>query len=104
MNKPMPSAVQINPLTMSQEDRITNTIDEARAVLAFFNATLDDYIEETSWAKLERMIVRYENEIIEKFGNRIDVDTLKQLFNSTGKLSERKKALHLLYSEICATL
>ena len=72
--------------------------------MTFLGANVDDYIEESSWANLERMIVRYENEIIEKFGNRIDVNALKQLFNSTGKLSERKKALHLLYSEICATL
>ena len=97
-DNPIPSVVPIN--IPQQKNAVVNSIDEAKAVLSFLGASEDDYIEEDDISKLIRLIGRYEGRVLEKFSEKIEIDRLKQIFNRGGKISERKKALHQLFTEI----
>lgn len=97
-NNPIPTAVPTN--IPPQNNAVVNSIDEAKAVLSFLGASEDDYLEEDDISKLIRLIGRYEGRVLEKFSEKIDIDRLKQIFNRGGKISERKKALHQLFTEI----
>lgn len=95
---PIPTVVPTN--IPPQNNAVVNSIDEAKAVLSFLGCAEDDYIEETNIYQLIRLIGMQEGRIIDRYANRIDIQQLKELFNASGKISERKRALHALFSEI----
>ena len=98
-SNPIPTAVSISTPQQSTNTVVAD-VAEAYTVLNFLGANEDDYLGINDMSQLIRMIGRYEGRIIDSFADKIDIEKLKQLFNNGGKISERKKALHQLFSEI----
>lgn len=96
-NNPIPTATQIQTIPTNT---VVADVAEAYTVLNFLGANEDDYLGTNDMSQLIRMIGRYEGRIIDKFADKIDIEKIKQLFNGGGKISERKKALHQLFTEI----
>ena len=96
-NTPIPTAT---PVQTPPTNTVVGDIPEAYTVLNFLGANEDDYLGTNDMSQLIRMIGRYEGRIIDSFADKIDIEKLKELFNRGGKISERKKALHQLFSEI----
>ncbi|MBE6306708.1 MAG: hypothetical protein E7084_03560 [Bacteroidales bacterium] len=98
-SNPIPTAVSISTPQQSTNTVVAD-VAEAYTVLNFLGANEDEYIGINDINQLIRLIGRYEGRILDKFCEKIDIEKLKELFNLGGKISERKKALHALFSEI----
>ena len=98
-SNPIPTAVSISTPQQSTNTVVAD-VAEAYTVLNFLGANEDEYIGINDINQLIRLIGRYEGRILDKFCEKIDIEKLKELFNRGGKISERKKALHAIFTEI----
>lgn len=73
---------------------IVNSVDEAKAVLNYLGAEVDEYIEENNIDELIKMIGYYEKTITKKFN--ANVADIKYIFNNYGTAKQKKEHLHNL--------
>ena len=73
---------------------IVNSIDEAKAVLNYLGAEVDEYIEEKNIDELIKMIGYYEKTITKEFN--ANVADIKYIFNNYGTAKQKKEHLHNL--------
>ena len=77
---------------------IVNDVDEAKNVLNFLGADVDEYLHIQNVDLLIRMICQYESEIIKRFGT--NIDEIKSIFNEYENSKQRKQALRALVEKI----
>lgn len=77
---------------------IVNSIDEAKSVLNYLGANVDDYIDITDINELLNLIGYYHTKIKMKYG--ATMYDIKEIFNKYGETKLRKQHLHNLFERI----
>lgn len=69
-------------------------MDEAKRVLNYLGADVDDYIEENDINQLIRMICHYEGRIVGGYAKKHNIEKIKEIFNEYADPKLRKEHLH----------
>lgn len=77
---------------------IVNSVDEAKSVLNYLGADVDDYIDITDINELLNLIGYYHTKIKMKYG--ATMYDIKEIFNKYGETKLRKQHLHNLFERI----
>lgn len=81
-----------NPIT--DGNLFVNSVDEAKRVLNYLGADVDDYIEENDINQLIRMICHYEGRIVGGYAKKHNIEKIKEIFNEYADPKLRKEHLH----------
>ena len=98
-NKQKIEVLETTNKNKTDDDRYIKDINEAKEVLCFLGVDADEYIDEDDETKLLVLIGRRESEMMNKLG--FDTtEKFKEIFNTKGKIKDKKKLLHNLYETI----